>query len=337
MSGLAIASPSDGPTPQPRATSSVESHLADHQLDTSLPTALAQLVHRLTQPLSVLVPHAPLLDLREALRQVLYDKYAPTWDEELPMRGSGYRSLICQKDLGLPAELRTVARQFNLEPSRWIRALALTKNVEGIEVVTRSEWEAWCDPGVVAWRYGSWEWEDVGFEPTRPVRGECVGIGESCIDELTLQIPSRSSGKLSHPLRSGRRPSSPQPSPRLDRLTLSQSRPRPFTKSHRPLLEPSSDRHPPPSFQLSASTSTKRLLCMFKARARSRPPRAKARRMLSLDLIQPRMAVSLCLGSSSVDSETTRSADIDPAILAPIRPVRSTAPCRTPIRACLNS
>lgn len=171
MSGLAIASTSTNRLQQLPHMSSPAPRSADDQLDTSLPTALTQLVHRLTQPLSTVVPHARLLDLREALREVLHDKYAPTWDEDLPMRGSGYRSLICQKGHGLPVELRSIANRFQVDPARWLRALALTKTVEGVEIITRTEWEAWCDPGVVAWRYGSWEWEDVGFEPTRPIRG----------------------------------------------------------------------------------------------------------------------------------------------------------------------
>lgn len=142
------------------------------QLDTSLSTALSHLVNRLTRPLSSSIPQARLSELREALSEVLSGKYASSWDESTPARGSGYRSLICQKHNGLPAELRMIAKRFQVDGAKWIRALASTKTIDGTEVVVREEWEAWCDPGLVAWRYGSWEWEDVGFEPTRPSRGK---------------------------------------------------------------------------------------------------------------------------------------------------------------------
>ena len=33
------------------------------------------------------------------------------------------------------------------------------------------EWEAWCDPGSVCWRYGAWEWFDAEFDPVRSYRG----------------------------------------------------------------------------------------------------------------------------------------------------------------------
>ena len=166
ISGLAIASnPSSISDPKAKVDTT-------SQLDTSLSTALSHLVHRLTRPLSASVPDARLSEVRQAISEVLAAKYSPTWDETNPARGSGYRSLICQKNNGLPAELRAIAKQFRVDPAKWIRALASAKTIDGVTVVVREEWEAWCDPGLVAWRYGNWEWEDVGFEPTRPSRGE---------------------------------------------------------------------------------------------------------------------------------------------------------------------
>lgn len=168
ISGLAIASRD----PSTLTTDSKSNNDTNSQLDTSLSTALSHLVNRLARPLSSSVPDARLSGLRQALSEVLAAKYAPTWDETTPARGSGYRSLICQKHTGLPAELRDIAKRFQVDGAKWIRALASTKTIDGVTVVVREEWEAWCDPGLVAWRYGNWEWEDVGFEPTRPSRGE---------------------------------------------------------------------------------------------------------------------------------------------------------------------
>lgn len=172
LSGLAIASSSIARIQQSHTPGSPFGTTQDlSQLDTSLASALSHLIHRLTRPLSASIPQARLTDLCEVLREVLHDKYIATWDETTPVRGSGHRSLICQKHSGLPAELRKVAKQFHIDGNKWIRALASKKTIDGVEVVVREEWEVWCDPGLVAWRYGTWEWEDVGFEPTRLVRG----------------------------------------------------------------------------------------------------------------------------------------------------------------------
>lgn len=58
-----------------------------------------------------------------------------------------------------------------MEDSDWMAALA-SKGVDrgGVEYV-KEEWEAWCDPGTVVWRYGPWQWEDIGYELTPIKRG----------------------------------------------------------------------------------------------------------------------------------------------------------------------
>jgi hypothetical protein len=141
-------------------------------LDTSLASALPHLIHRLIQPLSTQVPHAKLLELKQILTDRLSAKYAATWDEKRPQNGSGTRSLICTLHTGLPVELREAAKAAGVDLEMWLKALALVKVSEAKEVSVKTEWEAWCDPGSVSWRYGGWQWEDVGYDVRRSSRGE---------------------------------------------------------------------------------------------------------------------------------------------------------------------
>jgi hypothetical protein len=143
-------------------------------MDTSLETALAQLVARLTDSLGSRIPNAQLAQLRQTLTRRLSTKFAPSWDEQRPLHGSGYRSLICTLHGGLPSELREAAKEHGVDSRVWIDALAWSKVVDGQEVGRKLDWEAWCDPGVVSWRCGGWKWEDAGFDPYRLSRGKLM-------------------------------------------------------------------------------------------------------------------------------------------------------------------
>lgn len=141
-------------------------------VDTSLASALPHLINRFIQPLSAQLPHAKVLELKRILTDRLHRKYAATWDEKRPINGSGTRSLICTLHTGLPVELREAAKEAGIDMVMWEKALALVKVSEGKEVSVKTEWEAWCDPGSVSWRYGGWQWEDVGYDMRRSTRGE---------------------------------------------------------------------------------------------------------------------------------------------------------------------
>ncbi|WWD21133.1 hypothetical protein CI109_105614 [Kwoniella shandongensis] len=136
------------------------------EYDLSLSTAVTHLVQHLIQPLSPHYPHSTLLKLRDSLRTKLVELFEPTWEEQHPQLGSGFRSLICTKYLGLPPILKDVAGEFALDEGVWKKAIAATREREH----KVEEWEAWCDPGQVVWRWGGWEWEDVGFEPFKVIR-----------------------------------------------------------------------------------------------------------------------------------------------------------------------
>jgi hypothetical protein len=88
--------------------------------------------------------------------------------------GSGFRSLICTKHLGLPPVLKAAARDVGISEKVWVEGLGSRKvDVDGlVGEMIEDEWEVWCDPGTVVWRFGGWEWEDVGYEPVKIVRGE---------------------------------------------------------------------------------------------------------------------------------------------------------------------
>ncbi|CAD6583066.1 MAG: hypothetical protein TREMPRED_003464 [Tremellales sp. Tagirdzhanova-0007] len=135
-------------------------------LDLTLPTAIIALLNHITKPLDDLYPSPTILHLREHLMRELTKLFVKTWDEQRPHVGSGSRTLICMKHLGLPKVLREAAVSVGVEEKTWRGALAgRIAGVDGEEV--DEEWEVWCDPGTVVWRSGGWTWEDVGFEAVR--------------------------------------------------------------------------------------------------------------------------------------------------------------------------
>lgn len=142
------------------------------KVDLTLHSALDALVHYLIQPISIYYSHLVILDLREHLIRNLTELFEPSWDEQHPQVGSGYRSLISTKHLGLPRALRDVATSVGVDEEVWRKALSARKTgIEG-EKEVKEEWEVWCDPGTVVLRFGGWDWEDVGFEPARLPRGQ---------------------------------------------------------------------------------------------------------------------------------------------------------------------
>jgi hypothetical protein len=170
------------------------------KIDTTLETALSHLLNRLTHPLSPILSPTKVAELKQALSDRLTAKYTHTWDEKRPLNGSGTRSLICTLHSGLPVELREVAKEVGVEQRIWLKALALVKYVDGKEVAQKTEWETWCDPGSVSWRYGGWQWEDVGFEERRISRGKLRIICSLASITADRQILSRLFGKPLDPL-----------------------------------------------------------------------------------------------------------------------------------------
>ncbi|OCF41921.1 hypothetical protein I317_04223 [Kwoniella heveanensis CBS 569] len=156
-------------------------------LDLSLNTAVIHLVQHLIQPLSAHYSHATLLSLRDELSSRLTRLFQPTWETTKPTQGSGSRSLICSKSLGLPNVLRESAGQVGVEVGKWRKALASCKTGERGE-----EWQAWCDPGQVVWRWGGWEWEDVGFEPFKVIKEpfQIIWQASSSSPSLSPQTPN---------------------------------------------------------------------------------------------------------------------------------------------------
>ncbi|KIR26681.1 hypothetical protein I309_04451 [Cryptococcus deuterogattii LA55] len=145
-------------------------HLASHlSYDRSLTTALSHLVDHLIEPLATLYTPEILNSLLKQLKQALFVKFQPTWDEGHPQVGSGTRSLICTKHYGLPFSMRCAAVTVGVEEKAWRKAIAKSGGREN-RSDKGEEWEVWCDPGQVVWRWGAWEWEDPGFEPVKTVR-----------------------------------------------------------------------------------------------------------------------------------------------------------------------
>lgn len=142
-------------------------------IDTSLSSAVAALVHHLTQPLSSLYPHNIILSLRSVLTGIFIERYESTWRPLDPAFGTGYRSLICGRPYGLPKSLRQAAEHVGVDMEKWRLALRGKRREEGpMEDRERDEWEAWCDPGMVTWRYGNWKYFESEFDPVRPIPGE---------------------------------------------------------------------------------------------------------------------------------------------------------------------
>ncbi|WWC64076.1 uncharacterized protein I303_106683 [Kwoniella dejecticola CBS 10117] len=154
-----IPSTSTPNDPQSQASQGISS------LDLTLPTAISHLVQFLIQPLSLHYPHPVILSLRDELSSRLNELFKSSWEESRPQRGSGYRSLICTRHRGLPAVLVQAAKSSGVDKEVWKRALADKKSGKRGE-----EWESWCDPGQVTWRWGGWEWEDIGFEPFKVIK-----------------------------------------------------------------------------------------------------------------------------------------------------------------------
>jgi hypothetical protein len=138
------------------------------ELDLSLSTALANLISHLVSPLTKLYTPQSISALRLHLTSALTELYAPTWDTKHPQNGSGYRSLICNRERGLPRPLRDAANESGVNGSVWKSALARRSESDEEGKTKGDEWEAWCDPGTVVWRYGGWEWEDMGYDPKGP-------------------------------------------------------------------------------------------------------------------------------------------------------------------------
>ena len=160
------------PRHSPALTHRSNPSLSTLDIDLTLPTAVANLIQHLVQPLTKLYSPKDISALRLRLTSSLSEVYALTWDVSHPQHGSGSRSLICNRELGLPKLLKEAASEVGIPQNVWINALA-RKNDLDLEGRTKGdEWEAWCDPGTVVWRYGGWEWEDVGYDPVRLVRGK---------------------------------------------------------------------------------------------------------------------------------------------------------------------
>jgi hypothetical protein len=154
----------------PYSPSLSPSQLAD--IDTTLPSAVAALVHHLTQPLASRYPHSVIIQVRSALVQILTERYAPTWKPLEPSTGSGTRSLICDRAFGLPKPMKEAAKRSGVNAAVWVSVLkgkARDENADGGK--ERDEWEAWCDPGMVCMRYGGWKYFDPDFDPIRPTPG----------------------------------------------------------------------------------------------------------------------------------------------------------------------
>lgn len=144
---------------------------ASLNLDMSLPSAVSALVHHLVQPLAARYPHKQLMVLRKRLTDLFTESFRPSWNESNPHSGSGTRSLISDRVLGLPPILRKAAgTEFDL--TVWAKAIAATRRRKSENEGEEAEWEVWCDPGMVVWRWGGWGWDEVEFDPIKRTRGE---------------------------------------------------------------------------------------------------------------------------------------------------------------------
>ncbi|WVN87871.1 uncharacterized protein L203_103068 [Cryptococcus depauperatus CBS 7841] len=157
-------------------------HLPSHlNYNRTLETALSHLVAHLVEPLSEAYSADCVNSLLSRLKEELLAKFAPTWDELHPQVGSGTRSLICTRYYGLPPPMRTACGKAGVEERVWRKAIAKAGGREN-RLDKGQEWEVWCDPGQVVWRWGGWEWEDPGFEPTKVVREPLQVIWQAATD-----------------------------------------------------------------------------------------------------------------------------------------------------------
>lgn len=143
---------------------------ASAKIDLSLESAVSALVDRLVKPLQSFYPQSRIDGVRSHLVATLSKRYAPTWREDDPLHGTGYRSLICLPGVGLPPAMVVSARQNGVDPAVWMRSLAA--RLRGENSPLQEEWQAWCDPGLVMWRYGGWFWNDSEFDPVKSYRGQ---------------------------------------------------------------------------------------------------------------------------------------------------------------------
>ncbi|KAL1407614.1 hypothetical protein Q8F55_007047 [Vanrija albida] len=157
----ATATPVSSATPGP---------VAGLQLDMSLASAVSALVHHLVQPLSAHCPHTTIMDLRKRLTATFTAAYTPTWNESNPHSGSGTRSLIADRQHGLPRLLRDAAKQCDVDTTTWQQAIAANRRKKAEAEDNGEEWEVWCDPGMVVWRWGGWGWEEPDFDPIKRPR-----------------------------------------------------------------------------------------------------------------------------------------------------------------------
>jgi hypothetical protein len=137
----------------------------------SVGAAVSALVHHLVQPLAAHYTHAQLMSLRARLASLLTAKFTPSWNESTPHAGSGARSLIADRVHGLPLVLRVAAGK-DVNVKTWAKTIATTRRRKPETEDDGDEWEAWCDPGMVVWRWGSWGWDEVEFDPIKRPRGE---------------------------------------------------------------------------------------------------------------------------------------------------------------------
>ncbi|WVW79292.1 hypothetical protein I302_101259 [Kwoniella bestiolae CBS 10118] len=201
---------------QSTSTSTSEQSTSVANLDLSLSTSISYLSQFLIQPLSSHYPHHILLSLRAELSNRLTTLFSSTWDTSRPQFGSGYRSLICSRHLGLPLSLVEAAKAVGVERGVWKRAIAGIKSGERGE-----EWQCWCDPGQVTWRWGGWEWEDVGYEPWKVIKEPFQIIWQSSsslspsISTSTPNAPTHTPARASHaiPIRAPIAVGPPTPGP----------------------------------------------------------------------------------------------------------------------------
>lgn len=146
------------------------------QLDMSLEAAVAALVHYLVQPLAAHCPHAKVMELRTDLTSALEDRFRPSWKESNPHVGSGLRSLISDHRVGLPPVLKEVARKHDIDPNMWNKAIATLRRKKLVDLTEAEDWEVWCDPGMVVWRWGGWGWDEPEFDPIKRPRGEYCAL-----------------------------------------------------------------------------------------------------------------------------------------------------------------
>lgn len=212
----ALLSPPHAPK-HPAADSGNNPAATGLELDMSINAAVSALVHHLVQPLAAHYPHADVMALRSDLTLSFTTIFTPTWKECTPHSGSGSRSLIADSVSGLPAVLKAAAAKHGVDPAKWNSAIAASrrKKVPGPEA---AEWEVWCDPGMVVWRWGGWGWDEPEFDPIKRPREsfQVVWQAAPAPRQVTSPLASTTPGMRSRaiPIRAPallRIPASPSP------------------------------------------------------------------------------------------------------------------------------